>query len=118
MRVSRLFSAITAGLLVAASVHAATPIRSNPIHHPGVDLYGDPLPDGITARLGTSRFVPVHTIAAPYRRTANGWLLESEHGITLWDMSTGLPAARIETPHNTINALIHFHTDANNSPPP
>src|SRR5260370_13352892 len=65
---------------------------------PRTDRYGDPLPDGAIARLGTARWrLDAHganamTVAADGRTllTAN-----TTTGITIWDMETGKPIRRI-----------------------
>jgi WD40 repeat protein len=63
------------------------------------DLYGDPLPEGALARIGTARFRPANTILA-IAFSPNGRTLAAagHEGIHLLDASTGKTLARFTSP--------------------
>src|SRR6516164_7047423 len=73
-------SLIAAGILVGFG-------PSDEARRPAVDLYGDPLPDGAVARLGTVRFRQGHVGAV----SPDGKMLATSYGgvIRLVDCQTG-----------------------------
>ncbi|MCI0455579.1 MAG: hypothetical protein L0Z62_01200 [Gemmataceae bacterium] len=82
---ARLLTALALALTLAAAVRAQT------------DRFGDPLPPGTLARVGTVRFRPGD--AARFALSADGKALATAGGDTsvrLWDVNTGreLPAPR------------------------
>jgi len=72
-----------------------------------VDRYGDALPDGAIARLGTTRFVHVGlksvAVSADGKVAASGGSGET---ILLWDTTTGRPIRKIAAPGGPITALL------------
>jgi len=65
-----------------------------------LDLFGDPLPDGALARLGTIRFRNGSEVTA-VTLSADGKTLVSANRtkvIRLWDLASGRPMGRIECP--------------------
>jgi WD40 repeat protein len=82
------------------------PAKGAPPAKPRVDLYGDPLPVGAVARLGSARFRhggAVHSVAF----SADGKLLaassDGDNRIVIWDRATGrklhdIPAAQRDLP--------------------
>ncbi len=75
-----------------------TPKENAP--RPRLDLYGDPLPEGAIARVGTTRF----RLVGPTRAIAyspDGTILATEsvnNFKRLWDVNTGKELARFEVP--------------------
>src|SRR5207245_4547658 len=82
--------------LVALADEQRSQPKPEKANQPRLDLYGDPLPEGAIARLGTARWrtdgVDAMAVAADGRTllTAN-----TETGITIWDMATGKPTRKI-----------------------
>ncbi|HZN33207.1 MAG TPA: WD40 repeat domain-containing protein, partial [Pirellulaceae bacterium] len=76
-------------LLLAAGSHAAS---AQQVERAAVDLYGDPLPKGAVARLGTTRFRRQGDWGKGLALTPDGAMLLSaseNHSIYCWDAATG-----------------------------
>lgn len=66
------------------------------------DQYGDPLPPGVLARLGTVRFR--HWSAAPLAYSPDGkTLLSAGRSLRIWDVATGRLVKDIPWPHSTVS---------------
>jgi WD40 repeat protein len=93
----RLGSIIATGLALLLAPGAVTAAQGQ---LPGTDLYGDPLPGGALARLGTERLRPGrNTYALAF--TGDGKLLASTHDdahVDLWDAATGAHRGRLSAP--------------------
>src|SRR5438132_4536366 len=87
---------VTAALLAAAFFLAAAGVgtlrSADPPAAAAVDLYGDPLPPGAVARLGTVRF----RLASRFGVYGTGFLADNQTVVTvglleaqLWDATTG-----------------------------
>jgi WD40 repeat protein len=93
MRTHRLGSPI----LIAAATYLVLIVPATAQTPPGrpsrpVDLYGDPLPPGASARLGTTRFkYPSHRLIGLAFSTDGGTLIGAgeEQAIYFWDTATG-----------------------------
>jgi WD40 repeat protein len=74
-------------LIWGLAIRADSPERGGPVH---TDLYGDPLPVGAIARLGTARFRPgklIRVLAfAPDGRTLAGTV---DSRFIVWDVASG-----------------------------
>jgi RNA polymerase sigma factor (sigma-70 family) len=72
------------------------PVAAGPAAQPaGTDRYGDPLPPGALARLGTVRWRPGDHAVSALTFTADGKaLLSGGRGIVLWEAATGKPLRR------------------------
>src|SRR5947209_7888543 len=85
------------GLVLAAPAIAA---------EPRPDLYGDPLPEGAVARLGSIRLRPggavSHLAFSPDGKRLAAW---SEAGLSVWDADTGRELRRAAVPRHT--ATLH-----------
>jgi hypothetical protein len=84
-------------------------LREDP--KPGADLYGDPLPPGAVARLGTTRFRmgmwPKQLTPSPDGKllvTAGHNNGEAEY-LTVWDAATGRGVRRVELPGAFVQAV-------------
>src|SRR5262245_33926209 len=91
-------------LLVLLALAASTARGEPPVEKksaPRLDRYGDPLPPGAMARLGTVRLKPGRNIDfvafLPGGKTlvSPGW-----KSICFWDVATGREASRIEVPRH------------------
>src|SRR6516164_8909855 len=84
------------GLLVRQAARATAPVGQGDAKG-GVDRYGDPLPSGAVARLGTVRYrFGGHGAAfLPDGRTVVS--VREGNAITLWDARTGRLLRRIDT---------------------
>src|SRR5262245_45812415 len=83
-------------LLVAGHCPAAAQERESS----GVDLYGDPLPKGAVARLGTTRFRRRGDWGKGLALTPDGAMLiaaSDSHSIYCWDAATGRLIREIDT---------------------
>jgi WD40 repeat protein len=83
----------------SAPTVADAPAPRNPT--PRTDLYGDPLPEGAVARLGTMRFRHGF-ITSAIAFAPDGKVLASTgrfpNGVCLWDAASGRPLQRIHVP--------------------
>src|SRR5438552_158843 len=85
-------------LLVACMVAVEAGFLAPAWGEPGKDRYGDILPDGAFARLGTLRF---RGAAAPLAFSPDGKMLASAStnwlggSVILWEASTGRPLRRL-----------------------
>jgi WD40 repeat protein len=63
------------------------------------DLYGDPLPPGVIARLGTVRLRPSVLSRSATLSPDGRWIaIVDSPGLDLWDVSSGLVRCRLEVP--------------------
>jgi RNA polymerase sigma factor (sigma-70 family) len=91
-----------------------TPDLAAEAARPGVDAYGDPLPDGARARLGTARLRHGAAIYAG-AFSPDGTLFASldayhDHRLCLWDVRTGKELHRIFTGHHA-QGVVAFAAD-------
>jgi RNA polymerase sigma factor (sigma-70 family) len=63
---------------------------------PGLDLHGDPLPDGAVARLGTERMRHAHRISGAVFSHDGKSIIASDYysGVHVWDLATGKDVRR------------------------
>ncbi|MGH7224510.1 MAG: WD40 repeat domain-containing protein, partial [Gemmataceae bacterium] len=83
--------ALTWGLLAVGSASTAEPV---PEKKPRLDRYGDPLPTGAIARLGTIRLRREDGAACDFAFTPDGKALVSARNprvVQFWDVKTGKP---------------------------
>jgi len=73
-------------------------LAQQPATAPGLDLYGDPLPRGATARLGTTRFRREGDWGKGFALTPDGSLLIAggERAIHCWDPASGRLVRKID----------------------
>ncbi len=74
----------------------AAPKQAVPEERPRTDVFGDPLPPGAVARLGTIRFRHLESQIWRFAVSPDGRTLATaaRRGLTLWDMGTGKPLRR------------------------
>jgi RNA polymerase sigma factor (sigma-70 family) len=73
----------------------APPKEAAPEAHPRVDVYGDPLPPGAVARLGTIRFRHEQWAFWQFAISPDGHTIATAgRSLILWDMATGRPLRR------------------------
>jgi len=83
----------------------------------GTDSYGDPLPSGAKARLGTVRLRPGNGLrlltSSPDGRTVSS-VADAENGLTItqWDWKTGKPLHRYEGPAFKVARAVDLSPDA------
>jgi len=84
----------------AAKEQAAGPVKNDlPI---ATDQYGDPLPEGAVARLGTVRFRQAHYTTSIAYALGGKVLVSGANafgpGLCIWDAATGQPLNRLSSP--------------------
>jgi len=96
-------------LAIGDSIRGDTPVSENP--NPIGDLYGDPLPKGAVARLGTVRFRADSLLAMAWspdsKMLASGGIMTE---IRLWDVMTGKEAGRFS--ESTSASVLAWSPDA------
>lgn len=90
----------------------AAPIGDKPLSaKKHVDLYGDPLPDGVAMRLGT---IQRRAVGARIAVSADGKSVFSVRAgkyLCVWDVATGQLRDRRELPGDSFNSLAEFSPD-------
>src|SRR5690349_8410084 len=91
MHCSRLIFGL-ACLVVLDVFSGATLLALEKASPPATDIYGDPLPPGAVARLGTLRYRHESIFGLkPFALLSDETLMiTSEHAVALWDLSTGV----------------------------
>src|SRR5688572_29342896 len=95
----KVFVALTGSLLVVVGLVNAEQLQ----HSKRVDTYGDPLPDGAIARLGTIRLRHCETVSF-VRFAPDGKRLFSrgrDNAICIWDVATGREIRRFASSKQT-----------------
>jgi RNA polymerase sigma factor (sigma-70 family) len=81
---------------------AAAPAQAPDKKDPRLDIWGDPLPVGVVARLGTVRFRPVTALAnlffSPDGKTV---ISMSPRAVQVWDVATGREVRRLSAPEGS-----------------
>ncbi len=92
-------------LLVVAWVLPAK--AGTPTAQPRTDRYGDPLPDGAVARLGTVRLRQAGAVSTVAFSPDGKLLVSSGPGVVyVWDAKTGAETNRIETGFRWVNTCV------------
>lgn len=83
----------------------AGPPERGPVPHL-VDRFGDPLPDGAVARLGTTRFRAYRPFCVCFAPDGKALLSDGGDGtVRLWDPATGKELGRLQGPHESVSRI-------------
>jgi WD40 repeat protein len=111
----------TALVLCALVCLCPTATPADPAAKPRVDLYGDPLPEGAVARLGTVRFrLPGHASSVNFSPDGKSLVTTGGDGLLVWEVATGRGLHRLSNgddhrfshaflaPDHKTAATVHF----------
>lgn len=108
----RLFFLLVGSIIVSV-LHLQVPAQQKPDKKPRLDAFGDPLPPGAVARLGTVRWRPGLAVGALVY-SPDGKIVASGGGkyvgVTFWDAATGRPLHHLEKP--TSSSAVAFSPDS------
>jgi WD40 repeat protein len=102
---ARLGLTILIGLAIVSSLARAEPPDEKPSRR--TDLYGDPLPDGAIARLGTGRLRHTDDVLSLAYSPDSEMIASGgrDNVICLWDAKTGKEVGRLTGPEHWLNHL-------------
>jgi WD40 repeat protein len=103
--------AFATALVVCDWMATRSSIAAEPTPSPSLDLYGDPLPTGAVARLGTARLEPKNgtwavALSPDGKTLATGSMPGADNGVVeIWDADTGRKTSQLFGDANNILSL-------------